>query len=260
MGAKKPMPALVRFGGVVNHHREQSGLSRAQLAAMVPLAPGYVGQIIRGLSKCSRETAVKLDAVLDAEGDVVRAWDKWVMKTDSPRSFADFSESEATAALLRAVDVLHVYGLFQAEAYARALLPREEDLRQRLRRQDVLERSSPPTVLAILDEGVLYREVGSAAIMREQLERLVELSRHPSVHIQVAPFAYYRGVSGTFSIATQSDTSSVAFLDNAAYGDTVHDNQVISSLMDTFGRMQARALNVEESRAFIRKVIEQRWT
>ena len=41
----------------------------------------------------------------------------------------------------------------------------------------------------LIDEGILYRPVAPAAVMSEQLEHLIAMSRLPTVTIQVVPYA-----------------------------------------------------------------------
>jgi transcriptional regulator with XRE-family HTH domain len=59
--------------------------------------------------------------------------------------------------------------------------------------QERLTSDNPVGVQAVLDESVLYRRFGSPEVMREQLQRLLELSALPNVELRVLPFA--RGVS-----------------------------------------------------------------
>jgi Domain of unknown function (DUF5753) len=46
-----------------------------------------------------------------------------------------------------------------------------------------------PQLSLVLNEAVVRRLVGSLAIMHEQLGRLVEVSSHPEVTIQILPFS-----------------------------------------------------------------------
>jgi hypothetical protein len=52
----------------------------------------------------------------------------------------------------------------------------------------VLRRSTPPHLWAVIDEAVLRRRVGTRAVMREQVEWLIQASRLPHVRLQVIPF------------------------------------------------------------------------
>ncbi|WP_169514769.1 helix-turn-helix domain-containing protein [Actinomadura atramentaria] len=260
MRRKRPSPPLERFGEGVDHFREAAGITRQRLAEMVPISPGFMGQIIRGVNRCSLEVATGLDEALGAEGEIIKAWHKYVAKTAAPRPFAPFEAYEETATILRSVDVLYVYGMFQTEEYAVALLQDQENVKSRLARQAVLGRNPAPTLFAVMYEGVLLSEVGSREVMRKQLGHLVEMSMHENIHVQIAPFGHYRGVNASFTIASQEDLSAIAYVDNSLEGETLRDTRAVSSLSDTFARLQARVLNTEDSRLLIRKVIDERWT
>jgi Domain of unknown function (DUF5753) len=57
-----------------------------------------------------------------------------------------------------------------------------------MRRQEILHRADPPHVWAVIDEATLRRPVGGTAVMRAQIEHLLELSQLRHVNIQVLPF------------------------------------------------------------------------
>ena len=87
-------------------------------------------------------------------------------------------------------------GLLQTPAYARAILASwwldtdgdiEAKLAARTGRQAILDRDDPPDLCALLDESVLHRCIGSAAIMAGQLEHLTQAARRPNVTIQLVP-------------------------------------------------------------------------
>jgi hypothetical protein len=70
------------------------------------------------------------------------------------------------------------------------LAPRVVDKRvqTRIARQDRLLSGSIPHFAAVLDESVLHRVVESAAVMRAQLRRLLEMSQLPNVTIRIVPY------------------------------------------------------------------------
>lgn len=61
----------------------------------------------------------------------------------------------------------------------------------RLTRQRLLNRADPPQLWSVLDEAALRRAVGGPAIMRVQLNRLIEVSRLPNVKIQIILHKYW---------------------------------------------------------------------
>ncbi|SCG65172.1 helix-turn-helix domain-containing protein [Micromonospora humi] len=138
-------------------------------------------------------------------GDVLPTW------------FQSYLGLEAAAALIRTYEVQFVPGLLQTAAYAREVIllghrgaaPAELDRRVDLRmeRQGLLSRTNPPQLWAVLDEAVLRRPIGGAAVMREQLDALIEATAAPHVRLQIVPFTAggHAAASGAFSILRFGD-------------------------------------------------------
>jgi transcriptional regulator with XRE-family HTH domain len=133
-------------------------------------------------------------------GDVLPSW------------FQAYLGLEAAASLIRTYEIQFVPGLLQTRDYARAViglghpgssaadLERRTDLR--LERQQILRRSNPPHLWAVLDEAVLRRPIGGPEVMRAQLEALIEASKRPHVRVQIMPFRTggHAAAGGPFSI------------------------------------------------------------
>lgn len=91
-----------------------------------------------------------------------------------------------------------VPGLLQTPDYARALVDaapgvpepvRRRRVELRLRRGRLLERSRPPELTVVLDEAVLHRRIGGAAVLAGQIAHLLAAAQRPHVRLQVLPFA-----------------------------------------------------------------------
>lgn len=105
---------------------------------------------------------------------------------------------ESDAAFIKQFHSAVVPGVMQTAEYTRALhqnspynftAERVEQLTEvRLIRQRILTRADPPNFWAILDEASLHRSVGGPAAMREQLTRIIEVSKLPNIILQVIPF------------------------------------------------------------------------
>ena len=129
-----------------------------------------------------------------------------------PDWFEEYLGLEGAASVIRTFELQFVHGLFQTEAYARAVTllghktaPAEELDRRvslRLKRQDIVAGPEPPQVWSVMDEAVLRRPVGGRAVLRGQLERLAEVASLPQVTIQVAPFGGggHAAAGGSFTI------------------------------------------------------------
>ncbi|MEU5531167.1 helix-turn-helix transcriptional regulator [Micromonospora chersina] len=138
-------------------------------------------------------------------GDVLPGW------------FQSYLGLEAAAALIRTYEVQFVPGLLQTPAYARAVIllghrgapPAEVERRVGLRmeRQELLRRSDPPQLWAVLDEAALRRPVGGPGVMRGQLDALIEASAAPHIRLQIVPFdaGGHAAAGGAFSILRFGD-------------------------------------------------------
>ncbi|MGW0758979.1 helix-turn-helix domain-containing protein [Streptomyces sp. NPDC002814] len=115
-----------------------------------------------------------------------------------PNWFSAYVSLETGAKTLRTYEPHYVTGLLQTGRYAREVLSGgfpgagDEDLQRRvdlrLRRQGLLERPGAPTLWVVMEEAVLHRVVGGPEVMREQIERLLEVSELEHVSVDVVPF------------------------------------------------------------------------
>jgi transcriptional regulator with XRE-family HTH domain len=167
---------------------------------------------------------------------------------------------EAAAEQVSSWSVLVVPGLLQtadyAEAVVRATLPALTAPHARklagisLDRQ-ALARSSGRQLNLIIDEAALLRQVGSPAIMADQMRRLATVTADPSVRIQVARLATPHPIlSPSFALLRFSDPDDPGVACCAGIGNqllvTQHAEQV-SSLRATFTALSAVALSPDDS-------------
>jgi len=105
-----------------------------------------------------------------------------------------FFDYEHSATWIGSIELLVVPGLLQTEHYARTVMGVhgvgaervERFVSSRRVRQAVLDRPDPPTLSFILDESVLLRAIGGRAVMRAQLEHLLESAARPNVEIRIS--------------------------------------------------------------------------
>jgi Domain of unknown function (DUF5753)/Helix-turn-helix domain len=126
-----------------------------------------------------------------------RGW--WSQESDIIANwFEMYLRLEQEAQIIRSYEVQFIHGLLQSEDYARSVIRTrfatdpvyEVDRRVNLRlnRQKILEQPGGPKLWAITDEAALTRPIGSRAVMRGQLEHLLDLADKPNVVIQLLPF------------------------------------------------------------------------
>jgi transcriptional regulator with XRE-family HTH domain len=178
--------------------------------------------------------------------------------------FAGYLKAELEAHVLRFWAPVIMPGLLQTEGYATALFTAmgmgstqvREQVETRLKRQDILARLVPPSVIVVLWEPVLHHLIGKPEIMREQLARLLDLSQ--SIVIQVVPsrLGGNAGLGGMIALATRPGAHDV-LLAGSMVEDVVtqHEDQVRRASV-TFEQVRADALPRQESRAVIQEALE----
>jgi hypothetical protein len=250
---------LALFGSTLRMYRETAAETLTGLGSKINYSASTIGETERGESRCDRMLAERADSTLNTGGALAHLWDYLVKRAVYPTWF-DWPTHEARASVLRNFCAMVLGGLLQTEDYARVLLRGDEAAVQaRLARQEILTRDEPALLVAVVDESVLHREVGSPKVMRDQLEHLVAVASE-SVSVQVVPSVFHRGISGSFVIATLADRSEVAYVETAARGITMGDPQDLDALARSFETIRSRALPVSQSLDLIRRTAEQRWT
>ncbi|QXJ23982.1 helix-turn-helix domain-containing protein [Actinomadura graeca] len=259
----KNSPELRTFGAEVRRLREAAGLNQTGLAALVHVSRAYISHVERGKTRCRLDFANRLDGALRANGEIIQAWNELLEAIKSIRYaayFVVFPKVELTANLIRVYETHIVNGLFQTEAYATVILKNPDDVASRMSRQKQVMSDPAPKIFVVLEENVLFRQVGSTDVMREQLEFLLELSYVDGIRLQILPTVYVEEARAAFAIATQADHSEAAYIVSATGGVTSADPADAANLHERFASLQAEALNVRDTRALIRKVIEEKWT
>ena len=111
----------------------------------------------------------------------------------------------------------------------------------------------------ILGEAVLRQDVGEAAVMREQLGRLIETSRHPRITVQVMPFyaGAHPGLLGPFVVASFDNDPGAAYLDNALTGQVTERRKDVSRVALLHDTLAREALAPRASAEFIARVVKE---
>jgi transcriptional regulator with XRE-family HTH domain len=204
----------------------------------------------------------------DLDRDLFGRWAAFARRTDGPVPswFESWLEAERQAHMLRIWQPLVIPGLLQTAEYARALFlaagadqDRADDLvTVRLDRQVILERPGPPHVVAVIDESVLHRLIGSPPVMADQLAHVADLAERPSVTVQVVPSetGANAGLSGSFDLASGDGAPEVLRME-AVEDVTVESRSLVRQATNIFVRVQADALPRAASLTLIREAAEQ---
>ena len=189
----------------------------------------------------------------------------WWQSYDLP--YATYVGLEAAAATIKDYDSGVVPGLLQTPDYTRArhegYLPRldaaeiERRVEVTLTRQKVLAAAHPPHFWSILDEAVLHRVVGDPGIMRAQLERLIEVSSHPRITVQVIPYTVgvHPALDSIFTIVEfDGGVPGVVYVEGLVGSIYLERPEDLDRYLQVFNRLSTIALSPEDSVALIKKV------
>ena len=186
-----------------------------------------------------------------------------------PAWFEPYLGLEQAASIIRSYEVAFIPGLLQTPEYARAVIrlmdgvsEAEADQRVALRmqRQQLLHRPNPPRLWVVIDETALRRPIGGRAAMLEQVDHLIQMSRLPTVTVQVMPFSVggHAAAGGQVTmlrfpeellpdVVYQEQMDSAVYLNKPA--DTVHHWNVLN-------RVATEALPPDASVAKLRRLAD----
>jgi hypothetical protein len=152
-------------------------------------------------------------------------------------------------------------------AWARAfVLPpggTERRIEARLLRQEVLQRTPPVEISAVIDEAVLRRRIGTPDVMREQLERVITISEWPGSEVRVLPPSGEHVVpTGAFNYfkfrqihdVPLDDLVTFDHLSGTSYAEREDENYLYAIAFEVLHRS---ALDQIESRGLMRSVISE---
>lgn len=179
----------------------------------------------------------------------------------APRELLTLIDYESAASSVRQFETMYVPGILQTPDYARAVLqnfyadePAKEMATLRTRRQGQLTRKDAPQFTFLLDEPVIQRLAGGPSVMRQQLQRLVDVAERPNVTIRVVPFsAGLHPGSGPFEIIQFADAANqyAVFIETAPRDFITDKAEDIRKYQNVFDRIMQISLPPDESVAHI---------
>jgi Domain of unknown function (DUF5753)/Helix-turn-helix domain len=187
-----------------------------------------------------------------------------------PDWFRTYVGLEEAAALIRGYEPHWVPGLMQTEEYARASVrtgfpdaPDSEVDRRvtlRLARQQILTRPNPPRLWIVMDETALRRPVATTgpAIMRAQIDRLVEAVERPGITVQVLPFSagLHPAMHGLFYLLRFPDKD----MPDIVYGESISSAfyldkpREVAMYLEVLDRISAQSAPADSTVAVLRAI------
>lgn len=279
--ASNPMVLRRRLRGELRTARIEAELTQEQVASEMDWSLSKLIRIENGSVRISTndlKALLRYYKVLDSRRtnellELARAarepsWSNKYKDIVSP-PLLQFIDYESATSVRRAFDHLLVPGLLQTEEYAHAIAqryvknPTAEKIaglvEVRMKRQDLLTpKVDVPLLFFILDEAVVHRHVGSTAIMRRQIEHLIDMAA-PRVTIEIIPFSAgaHPAMERPFVILEFPDIADndVLYLESPRGDQLSEEPEEVLSYREAFEELRKLSLGPEGSREYLRKLI-----
>ncbi len=276
---ESPAVARRRLRLALRRARETKGLTQGEVAKRLEWSLSKVNRIESGevtISSTDLQAMLSLFDVTDPERVArLRAdartsrrrgwWDEPKYREHLSSATMQLLQFETEASAIRVFQPTLVPGLLQTTGYAQYVVnfysedmdaaTRQARLDVRMQRpKQVFGRADPPEYFLMLDESVLFREVGGAQVMAEQLQKLLAEVRQPRVSLRVIPMA--DGVTltmlGQFTIFDLGDEeNAVLYHESIIQDEIIHNSDLIRFHRQHFDQKWSQALDEEASARLI---------
>ncbi|GAB3554624.1 helix-turn-helix transcriptional regulator [Actinopolyspora lacussalsi] len=220
-----------------------------------PPTPEQVSAILAtyGTSEAERERLTEMATDI-AYGDA-----NWLKTGTGHDELTTLLEFERTATNIVDVSPLLIPGLLQTSDYARTIMANETPgdierlVAMRIGRRDVLTRTKPAELTAIILEDALRRPIGGSTVMADQLRHIMKTAELDNVTVRVLPDTgtwtpAHVGPFMLFDFAKAAPVVHIEHLSSSAFLSNVGDIRVHR---DATVNLREAAMNPTESIEFI---------
>ncbi|WP_405464036.1 helix-turn-helix transcriptional regulator [Streptomyces anulatus] len=262
-------PMALMVAEVARTMRIQRGWTQEQLGHEL----GYSAAAVSAMETCAQPASdamlVELERVLGNGTGVFETARRFIRMEKYPQQFQDYALLEQAALSLQLFATNVIHGLFQTEAYARALIggsypplseQRVEELVQlRMERTVLFDRDPLPMIEVVIDEAALHRVIGGEEIMREQLLHLVECARRRNVTLLVLPldsgkYGEYAGDRGAMNLLETPAHEHLVYLEPQDESLLISDPAKVSAYAQRYAKIRSQALGPRESLDLIKRL------
>jgi hypothetical protein len=141
----------------------------------------------------------------------------------------------------------------------------EDIIRTRIKirqtRQQLLEQSSPPTMMFVLSEAVAQHLVGEQSIATDQIDRLIKMASRPNVTIELIPFGagLYRGMLESFTVVEFPEPEDSDVLYRETIRDTIitrDQAEEISGYREVFESLRNVSLGPDDTLTYLTNLLK----
>ncbi|MFK0296596.1 helix-turn-helix domain-containing protein [Streptomyces sp. NPDC090442] len=258
------------YGARLRSLREARGWTQEDLAGRMDYSSVHISFVENGRKPPTLRFSKGVDVALRLTGTEASFELEYrqIRHGNLLEGFPEYVKHEGKAAEIRLYEIGIIPGLLQTPEYARvladnaarrgAITPEQADERVSFlaKRQAALERTRLPTLLVVMDESCVRRQVGGPDVMNAQLDRLVQFAEKPNTVLQVAPYEIgeRRPFNLPMNLLTMSDLSVIAYAESQLRGNVERDTAAVLPLLTAYHQLQAESLPQAASVAMINEV------
>jgi transcriptional regulator with XRE-family HTH domain len=260
--AGKTSGAAGHFGRQVRKERIARGWPLTEFAQRIDFDAGHLSRVENGRRPPTEKLAIACDrAFPERQGWFTEWYAEYSEWSEVPANFRDWGELEDRTTTFRVWTPGIIDGLLQTESYARVLVSvqpsaTEEIIATRVgnrleRQKNVLGREKPSRFWLLVDELALYRQVGTVAVMAEQMNHLLSVAAMPNVTMQVVPAVAHPANASAFIV-----TDDASYAEHVVGGFAYVTEETVSRLGVLFDSLRAESYRASESAAMFRRAGE----
>jgi transcriptional regulator with XRE-family HTH domain len=277
---ESPVVARRRVRLALRAAREAKGFTQGHVAQELDWSLSKVNRIEKGdvtVSRTDLLAMLEMYGVADSTqvDDLVQAartsrqrgwWDVPRYREHMTNAMLQLLQFESEASAIRFFAPTLIPGILQTPAYTDFVLdfwkdempdPATREIRREARtrrREQVIEGAHPPQYFLILDESVLYREIGGPMVAGRQLLDLLTVVDKKRLIVRVLRFAdaAHLAMLGQFTILDLGDEENAVLYRETIPSDEIHSDARVGRYRQRFEQMWTKAMSPEASARLIR--------
>lgn len=242
-------------------------MSLPEVGKRLGVTGSMVGAIERATRVPKRQHVDKMEVLFATNGALLSFWKDTRLEGNVPEQLKSALSLERKSTQIREYQSIIFPGVVQTPDYARALVKArapeatpdeiEEIVHARMIRLDALRERSV-RMWFLVDEVVLTRTVGSAAVLVEQLSWVQELVENGTIRFQAIPLDGAPGLCAPYRVVDLGPRRQALYLEHAMGGEIVDSETTVREAYDLFSMMQGEALSTRSTLELISQIKEQR--
>ncbi|HWC83047.1 MAG TPA: helix-turn-helix transcriptional regulator [Pseudonocardiaceae bacterium] len=274
MDDREPTIRSRTLGEGLRRAMESAGVSGKTVADRIGCSGAHISRLLSGKRGATVEDVTSILTICGIRKGAERSYllslcedphhPGWFQQHGSrlPKQMRVLVDSEDLTDHLVDFQPLIIPGLLQVADYARAVISKcvnvpadevEDRVAARLARAEVLNRRNPASFEFFIHEWVLRSDVGSRAIMSEQMHHLLRLGVREHVSIGVIPAALgaYAGMSGPFMMLHFPRFRPIVYLESETSCLFLEQPEEIHAYRNVLGKLRETSLGEGQSRDLI---------